>query len=135
RSVTGGQTAVLNWKYCGSRASQSKIIASPIETTSIPPMKLTARPWRTSGRRIDGARQERQPEPDRVGDQEDRPLGDRRARRGHRQDPAEDHADARRPADGEDRAQAERREPPAATADESPTQPIAERRRAGCRER
>ena len=38
------------------RLSQSKIIATPSATTIRPPMMLTIRPWRTSGRTTAGAR-------------------------------------------------------------------------------
>ncbi len=133
RSVT--QTPA-KLKYRGSSDSQSKTIASPIATTSRPPMTDTACPWRTSGRRTAGARsqderdrEERQSEPDRVGDEQDRALGDGRARRRHRQDRAEDHADAGCPADREDRAEPERGEPAPALADEPATEPVADRRR------
>ena len=58
--------------------------------------------------------QERDAEPERVGDQQDAALGDGRGLRREAEDPAEDDPDARRPADGEDRAQPEAGEPAAA---------------------
>src|SRR5438105_11530094 len=68
-------------------------------------------------------RKERDPEPERVGDQQD-PALERAARgRGKGQDAAEDDPDTRRPADGEDRTEPERRPEPAAT-HEASTQPV-----------
>ena len=122
-----------NVKRWGSSDSQSIIIAMPIATTSSPPMIDTARPWRTSGRRIAGARskanaiaEEREAEPGGVRDQQDRALGDGRRRRSQRQDPAEDDPDAGRPADREDRAEPERGEPAAPRGHEAPTEPLPE---------
>ena len=51
--------------------------------------------------------QEGEAEAERVGDQQGAALERGLAGRGEGQDPAEDHADARRPADGEDRAEPE----------------------------
>ena len=93
-------------------------------------MSDTTRPCRTSGAvtAVPGHRprdrDERQAEAERVGDQEDRALGDRAGRGGHREDPAEDDADARRPADGEDRPEPERREPATLRIDEPAAQAI-----------
>ena len=48
--------AVLKLKQRGRSASQSKIIATPMDTTSSPPISETVRPWRMSGRSRPGAR-------------------------------------------------------------------------------
>ena len=50
------QIAVMNVKYRGSSAQQSRTIATPIPATSRPPISDTVRPWRTSGRSRPGAR-------------------------------------------------------------------------------
>ena len=71
-----------------------------------------------------GDEDEGQPQPERVGDQEDRALGHRAGRRGQGEDAAQDDPDARAPADREDRAKPERGQPATARGDEVAADPI-----------